>query len=638
LQYLFLDFESFYDDTYSLKKMTPLEYALDPRFEALGCGFVGIGGNVWWVDGPNLPAFFDSIDWSDIWAVSHNALFDMVVLAFRYGKYPARYGDTLAMARNQLAHKLKSLSLEKVCEYYGLPPKMGTVVKMKGIGFEAMRQLPELHAEVKTYGMDDAVKCRLIFGRLLAGGFPPGELDVVDMVVRMAACPQFDLDQIVLADHLARVKADKAQLLAEAGLSADNISSIMSDQQLSIKLWWLGVKELPRKTSPTTGKEAFAFAKTDKAFTALLEHPNPRVQALVAARLGHKSTLEETRTERLLAISRLTSSAPVPLRYSGAHTHRFSGDWKINLQNLPNNSKLRHAFVAPAGKAVLSVDASQIEARINAVLSGQDDLVEDFRSGVDVYSKFAGEDIYHYPVDKTMKAERFVGKTSILSLGYGSSWPVFQNMCRVKSAGTDHPINFKDDEAAQVVGIYRRRFRRIVENWKYAGDSVMLALSQGSRGEASEVAASITGLELGESLVPWGPLVVKKNRIVLPGGNCLYYNDLRQAVDEQGRMQWLFRRADQTVKVYGAKLVENVVQSLAFVHIMEVAIRVWQLTQGMLWPAHQVHDELIYVVDEHHAERVGELVRREMSRPPEWMPTAPLAAEVNIGASYGAVK
>lgn len=632
MKYLFLDLETYYDQEYSLKRMTPLEYALDPRFEALGCGFIDGGGARLWVEGPDLPRFFDDVDWPNTWAISHNALFDMVVLSFRYGKVAGRYGDTLAMARNQLGHKLKSLSLESLAKYFGLSAKMTTLQRMVGVGYQQLIRDPALHQEMKAYGIDDTVKCRTIFANLIAGGFPPGQLDLIDWVVRMAADPQLEWDKELLHEHLAQVRADKAQLLAEAGISEGDKSSIMSDQQLSVRLWFLGVRELPRKLSKTTGKEQFAFAKTDKQFTALLEHPNPRVQALVAARLGHKSTMEESRSERLIAISRLTDKAPVPLKYSGAHTHRYSGDWKINLQNLLRGGTLRQALKAPKGKLLVSSDASQIEARLNGVLAGQDDLVEDFRAGIDVYCKFA-EDIYHFPVNKKEHpAERFVGKTGILQLGYGSSWVPFQNMCRVKSDPM-HPINLKDNEAAEVVRIYRNRFKRIVHNWHFAEHSVLPALAFG-RSEVTDIAAGITGAAPNDSLVLWGPLVVQKGRIVLPNGNCLYYNDLHREAGPDGRMQWLFKRAEMPVKTYGAKIVENVTQALAFVHIMEVAVRVWVKSGHTLWPAHQVHDDLIYVVDERIAEPVARLVQAEMSVPPSWLPDAPLAAAASIGPNY----
>jgi hypothetical protein len=104
--------------------------------------------------------------------------------------------------------------------------------------------------------------------------------------------------------------------------------------------------EPPMKISPTTGKETWAFGKTDEDFKALLEHDDVRVQALVAARLGVKSTLEETRTERFIGISK-RGKLPIPLRYYAAHTGRWGGDDKVNMQNLPRKSPLKYRDVSP---------------------------------------------------------------------------------------------------------------------------------------------------------------------------------------------------------------------------------------------------------------------------------------------------
>ena len=127
--------------------------------------------------------------------------------------------------------------------------------------------------------------------------------------------------------------------------------SLMSNPKFAELLRQCGV-EPPTKISPTTGKETLALAKSDEEFKALAEHPDERVQALVAARLGNKSTLEETRTERFIAISK-RGSMPVPLQYYAAHTGRWGGTDKINLQNLPsrgeNANKLKKAIVAPPG-------------------------------------------------------------------------------------------------------------------------------------------------------------------------------------------------------------------------------------------------------------------------------------------------
>ena len=608
----FLDFETFWSNDYSLRSLTPPEYIMDPRFEAIGCAAVDPGGHRFWVDGPELPRFFTTIDWDNAFAVSHNALFDMLILALRYGHRPKMYGDTLSMARNWIGHKTGSVSLASCAKFYGLPPKGDAVLQTKGLNFAAIRANPALHKDFADYAIHDAHLCLETFARMMADGFPPGELEVIDMVIRMATAPQFEIDRMLLAEHLAETRSRKQQLLDQAGIAKDNLSSVMSDKQLAVKLLFLGVDPIPMKVSKTTGKEAYAFAKTDKEFTELLNHPEPLVQALVACRLGHKSTLEESRTERLLTISNLVDKMPVPLKYSGAHTHRFSGDWKINLQNLPTGSKLRRALRAPEGKAVVSIDASQIEARLNASLAGQHDLVADFESGVDVYAQSA-EELYGYPVSKRSEPkERFVGKTSILSLGYGSSWPVFQSMCRVKG-----DVQLTDSEAAKTVAHYRARYRKIVENWD-RGRNMLMAISMGLRQQ-------------------WGPLVIEKYAIRLPNGNSLNYPNLRQ-IYAKDKLVWVFERGNQPHFIYGAKLVENVIQALAFVHIMEVARRVNKMTHGLLVPGHQIHDELIYVVDNNIASMVKHLVTDEMSKSPAWMPAAPLAAEGHIGDDYGTLK
>ena len=431
---LFGDFETYYDDVYSLRKMTPIEYILSPQFEALGCAFIDEGGATVWVDGPDLPDHFRDIDWSNTTFISHNALFDALILSFHYGIKPAKYGCTLSMARNWIAHQVRSVSLASCAERYGLPAKMDTLARTKGVNFHQLSRDPALHMEVKKYGIDDVGKCKFLYDTFMADGFPETELDVIDWVIRMAAQPQLEIDRTVVAEHLNEVLQHKQLLLANAGM--DNRDNLMRDDALAGLLNILGVDPAPRKISKTTGKEQWAFAKTDKEFTALLEHPSPDVQALVAARLGHKSTLEQTRAERFLTISNITRAFPVPLKYSGAHTHRFSGDWQLNLQNLANGSKLRNALRAPKGYAVVSVDASQIEARLNATLSGEKWLVDAFASGQDIYCQFGGA-IYNRPITKKNKDERLVGKIAMLSLGYGSSADVFQGMCRSQRRRAD---------------------------------------------------------------------------------------------------------------------------------------------------------------------------------------------------------
>ena len=213
---IFLDFETYWSDDYTLKKQTPVEYIADKRFEALGCAFVVEGEGATWVDGPDIKAYLHQHDWSDVFAIAHNSLFDMLILALQYNTWPGFYGDTLAMARNWFSHSLSSLSLAGLCNHFGMPAKWDTVTKTKGVCYHALRQDPALYDEVKRYAIDDTLKCREIFNRMMDkkntefGGFPETELPIIDMVVRMTTDPKFELDKAVLHRAPARRQGQKA--------------------------------------------------------------------------------------------------------------------------------------------------------------------------------------------------------------------------------------------------------------------------------------------------------------------------------------------------------------------------------------------------------------------------------------------
>src|SRR5260221_9853341 len=184
--------------------------------------------------------------------------------------------------------------------------------------------------------------CRDIFKRL-APAFPPAQFRMMDLVIRCAIQPRLTIDRPKLAAYFGQIKDNKAKLLEAVGLDK---SELMSAVKFQAALEERGI-EVGMKNG--TNGEIPAFSKTDPFMVELQEHEDPEIQALATARLGVKSTLEEKRSEKMLAISALPwaepASFPIPLRYSGAHTHRLSGDWGINVQNLPRtttgNSQLR---------------------------------------------------------------------------------------------------------------------------------------------------------------------------------------------------------------------------------------------------------------------------------------------------------
>jgi len=613
-----VDVETYYDNDYSLRRMTVPEYVLDPRFECIGWAVYDPSTGKKWYDHGQFEDYLRS-NTGPCAMISHNALFDMSVMAWRFGYVPTMMIDTLGMARAMLAADLKSLSLANVAMHLGLGAKGDTVHKVVGMGAAAIRQAG-IYNEYAAYSMNDAELAYRIFEKLMAQGFPQQELLVLDTVLRCAVKPRLMLDQAVLAEHLHMVRESKKDLLDRCGL-ADR-DALMSNDKFAEALRRLGV-EPPTKTSLTTGRETYAFAKTDPAFIELEEHEDADVQALVAARMGLKSTIEETRTERFMSISRLQWREgerwmPIPLRYSGAHTHRLSGDWKLNLQNLPRGGRLRKALTAPPGHKVVAADASQIEARIVAWFSGQTDLVEQFARGEDVYSSFASK-VFGYAVNKKQHpAERFIGKTAILGLGYGLGWVKFQKTVKLQSkAQTGKLIDLSDAEAQRIVTTYRTAYFKIPEMWQRL-NGLIPALARGD--EAHLIAPVITGAQ----------------EITLPSGLKLFYRNLRHENNE-----WTFDYGGKPKRLYGGKLLENIVQALARICVMDAAVRTRKALAKVTDDvdlAMQVHDELVYVVPDDLADFVLKLLLKEMAVRPSWAHDLPLVAEGDVGVNYGEVK
>jgi len=627
-----LDFETYYDKEYSLRKMTPVEYILDYRFEAIGCAVKEFKAAPYWVDGPDLPKFFAQLD-KNQGIASHNALFDMCVAAWRYGYTPRLIVDTLGMSRACLGHKLTSLSLDSVAQHLGLGVKGKTVHKVEGMSRAAIIAAG-LYQEYAGYSMDDASLCEGIVEKLLIGGhFPVNELAVMDMVLRCAIEPSFKLNRDLLAQHLHTVTEQKNTLLGQAMLlGASGKSDLMSNDRFAELLRGLGV-EPPMKTSPVTGKVTYAFAKTDVDFLDLQEHDDPAVQALVAARLGNKSTIEETRTQRLINISNLewpgkgqACLMPVPLKFSGAHTHRMSGDWKLNEQNLPargGNNTIRRAHEAPEGHRVVAVDSSQIEARLVAWLAGQHDLVQGFANKEDIYSQFASE-VFGRPVNRKLPdpeqiAMGFVGKQGVLGLGYGLGWEKFRR--RVKSDSKNQlgtAIELSDEESMRVVSTYRRKYDRVPALWKNLNYNAIPVLAGGGTFQV-------------------GPCVFEKGSILLPSGLRLWYDNLENRDGE-----WWFTYGRKKKKIYGGKLLENICQALARVLTFDAALRIQKRTTDELgYLARlklQAHDENVFIVPNEIVAPTKQIAVEEMCRLPSWATGLPLAAEAGDGPSYGEAK
>lgn len=600
--------------------MTPVEYILDAQWQTIGCAVIEGDGAPFWLEGDTIADYLHKLSVETCRVVSHNALFDMSILAYRYQLYPRLSVDTMSMARALLSHILPggSVSLDKVGQTLGVGEKGTALQNVAGLSLEQMKQT-RLYEPLVDYALNDVAMCRGIYKKL-APSFPPEQFIINDQIIRMVTQPQFVINQYKLHQHLSSLIAQKQSLLDRIGVDKQDL---MSNDKFALALQAMGV-EPEKKLSVRTGEETWAFAKTDKFMSDLELSDNPDVQALVAARLGHKSTLEETRTERFLKIAQATWDGehawmPIPLRFSGAHTHRFSGDWKINAQNLPSRgiTLLRESLEAPPGYVVLTCDASQIEARLTAFLCKQQNLINQFENGEDVYSVFAS-DIYGETVTKKDKVKRFLGKTCILGLGFGMGHKKFFQTVRIQAAAQGLDLQFDENEARRVVNLYRNKHAKIYQTWSELNDAIH---------------DMMTGHVDGRTL---GPCVFEKGAIRLPSGLRLFYQDIKYDTEFQ---TWSFTYAGKRKHIYGGKILENIVQALDIICVMSAALRVKKRIAHYGYNlAHQVHDEIVYIVREEHADEIKQILLEEMSRRPDWGQGLPLSAEAGVGANYADAK
>lgn len=599
-----VDFETAYGGDLGFAKQTTEEYIRDPRFEVIGVAVqVNDEEPVWFSgDAQELYQFLASFDWGNSLALAHNAVFDGAILNWKFGITPKGWLDTLSMGRALHGTNVGG-SLKVLAEFYSLGVKGEQVAKY--INYFRKDFDPYELVDYGSYCKNDVVLTWELFNAM-STDFPPIELRLIDLTIRMFTEPILRLDKFVLNQHLALIKLTKAQ-----ALGAYDKDILMSNPKFAQVLTTFGVVP-PMKISPANGKQTFAFSKTDEEFKALLEHPIPQVQGLVAARLGVKSTIEETRTERFLGIAE-RGALPVPLRYYAAHTGRWGGDDKVNLQNLPRGSELKNAIIAPDGYVLIDSDSSQIEARMLAWLAEQNDLVEAFENGEDVY-KIMASAIYNKSIASITKDERFVGKTTILGAGYGMGAQKFQ--LQLKNFGTEVTL----EEAKRIIDTYRSTYPKIASFWKTGGKALEAILNNQTMEFGREDVLKIEG----------------NNGIRLPNGLYLRYPNLRFVQNsEDGKTEMVYdtKKGKATIpnRIYGGKATENICQALARIVIGEQMLMVAKKYKVVM----TVHDAIACVAPEEEVERAQEYVELCMRIRPQWALDLPLNCESGYGKSYG---
>ena len=614
-----LDCETYFDGDYTLNKLSTYGYVTDPRFEILG----------WAVKRGNESAKFvhtlhePDIDWKRTTIVMHNAKFDALVLALRYQIFPPFIVDTLDLARH-LEPRWNN-KLEVLCKRHGLPDKDDTSHK----GMHETDFSLELWEKLIRYAENDANLTydllRILLPKLSNPAF---ELEIArytrDLFIRPTLCLNTDR---------AGKLVEKMQ--AEIQTVCDQ-TSMTGTQLRSGKFFEAQMREaMPGEEPPMKiGKKGLmlAIAKTDPGYSYLLGHPVERVRQLMEARVAVKSwPVLIKRIGKMCSMARAAGDRmPIPLKYCGAHTGRFSGAEGVNPQNFtarghPLANVIRTLIEAPDGYTLIISDFSQIEARVLDWLAGQGDMVQAFAEGQQIYANFASR-LTGHRVRKPKKTDskvvaawhgnyRQMGKIGILGCGYGMG----VDKCMDYAKNT-YKIDLTYAMAQQIIDLYRKTHAQVVKFWY----------------EVERVFRLATLNTTQTYTLPHGLRFFRDEDatvIELPSTRRLYYIGAR--VGGTTRYPQLAmplpKSPSKTLPMWGGYLVENIVQAVSRDILAETILKVEQL--GVRVPM-TVHDDLSVLVPESKAEMYLTQIEDIARIPPAWAAGLPLDIESKISREY----
>ena len=621
MSFITLDFETFYADKYSLTSLTYEDYILGPRFKVHSVQIKIDTAPTYYVRDADVKQHLQAIftPGNEHHMLCHNTLFDAAILSWYYRLTPAFYYDTQAMF-----HALRdweSASLDNMAHTLLNRRKGDGLVQTKGV-----EQLDDAqHRILSDYGILDVELTFDCFKEMLPY-FPASELYQIHWATRTFAEPKFVLDRELTQETLVLSETHQKDVIAASGV----VSSILGNSaQFADYIKEVHGIDYPQVKSPTAknkGNMRYPFAKDDLKFLKL-RGTYPELEHLWLGKLAKGSNQEKTRAQRFLNHEQWNGTIAVALKYWGAHTGRYSGTNKINMQNLGRNSKLRNCLCAPNGYKVIAPDFSNIEGRVSAWFAGDTLKCSGYDSGVDYYNKLA-TDVFGYPVDrkavndlgkKLFAMEGAIGKTGELGLGYGMGAAKFWETCAKGPMG-EAPIHLEDGLAKKTVMAWRRQNSAIVQMWQKL-DVVLEQMTD-------------------PNLVPYkfGPLEIHYQRVRLPNGMFLNYPKLawRQSVfdneDGSARNGYSYWNGKWHQDTWGGTFLENIIQALARIIMSDSLERTDKhfVEHELGWMVLTVHDENVAIVREDQAQECLDFVIADMRLRPQWAPGLPLDAEGKI--------
>ena len=592
-----LDFETYYDKDCNLRKLTTTEYVAYPSFKVWGVGIKINNKKTRWYGEKKAALALEKINWANVSLVCHNTRFDAYILSQIFGHRPRYYYDTMSMSRAVFQDESASLAELSI----RLFPKDSSLRKGEDLiqakGIETLDK--EMDTIIGDYCIQDVELTKLCFDELILN-FPTSERDLIHITIRMFVEPILKVDVIKLKKHRTKEKNKANRLIKNSGIEREVLASNLKFTKLLKEMAII----VPTKISPRTGKEIPALGVNDPGFQQMV-HTYPEHEKLWKARQATKSRIEETRATRILNATHPNGTIGVPLTYYAAHTGRFGGSDKLNMQNMPRGSVLRTCLIAPKSHYIYVADLSNIEARMLAWISGQTDLLKQFELGEDIYSNFASR-IYNETInEKEHPEKRFVGKTAILGLGYGMGARKFESTLKIKN------IILEPGEAQKIVATYRTSYSNIVNYWKLAESLLNSCVNLNAMGNRA------------------GPIYVGYKSLVLPNNLSLRYKDLHYSRKEG----WRYLKRKNWINIYGGSITENIVQALSRIIITDAMLEIERK-----FPEYRivltVHDEIVIIAKDNKPDTVLKNIINTMCQSPDWCENLPLAAKGGYSESY----
>lgn len=579
-----LDFESYYDGELNIREMGQWHYLRDPRGEIYMVSIVGEGLEPYC--GP-----IDTAPWSRIdgcrW-VAHNYSFDgqcVEALGDRVKARPAEFFCTANLAAFLGSPRdLEGASHHLLQKEISKDPRK----KMKGKRWSEVENT-EFACEMQRYALDDSYSCLELYDKyqekmpeiekslsrhtvnMAWKGFAVDK-DLVDQGIRTLGKVKWEAEQklpwldegggVVLSVKNFRAECVKAGIPYPESLSEDSEECAVWEQTYGEKVPWVG-----------------------------------------AMRDWRKSNSYLVKMKVLRNRIRPDGTVAYGLKYFGAHTGRFSGDSRLNVQNLPREAHygvdLRSCIVPRPGKKFIICDLSQIEPRVLAWLSGNHALLNAVREGYAIYEAFAISANLWKGTKGTLKKTDpklyQLAKAMVLGLGYGAGAKKFAYLAK-----TSYGIEMNETEAARVVTMYRSKNAKVVAFWRMLETAFKQSMKDGSY------------------------------EIQLPSWRSLCYRNIRSqniGREKPGYTAQVIMGAPH-INFYGGILCNNTVQATARDVMAECILR---LEKAGLPLVLHVHDEAVVEVDR---DVTPKDVEQLMSVTPEWLEGCPVAAEAVEADKY----